>query len=405
MSSRLYRTLESVPKPLFDVTSESFSLNDGNIIEMSVNHGSDSPDTGIQPSTATVKTTRSAWTWAGDDISIRLTDAAAAHIAARVGKPADVIKDRFNGRIGRQTNDDTAKRVMATFECASWSAQLSRITTPFNALANRNVSYVVENLLKPASLGGKIAVSIWGSSGSQTAIAIPAANASDDLDSLTSEIGYIARDTRSGTVDLISLLTLRSWSLSRVSSEWPLTRGQALTPAVWEQPNELMARRHRAEYIDADGVVQAISRGGTLESETVDHDWKHIKFTSLNWDLHFSALVVRDYERGFTLPSIKVDLLMLWKMGTEAMLNTMGSILALNRFDSINLSGDWATQVRGVHIVTGLDETITPQSWTVELSLVPWRYMFGDTTPVVPAREWDSAYLEWDQETKSWETA
>src|SRR5690606_8168113 len=113
-------------------------------------------------------------------------------------------------------------------------------------------------------------------------------------------------------------------------------------------------------------------------------------------DMRFESLVNQNWNRLFRLPSIEVDLLYLLSSGRPYHVQQAGMLLALNAGDPIGLSGDWQPSLRGIHVVTGIDETINNNEWTLKLSLIPHATVFGSASPAVPALVWDSATYAWD---------
>lgn len=395
---RLYRILSDLPKPLFQVETDTFTVQDDQILGISINHGG-SIDTGLAPSTAEFETLRPSWVQSGDDVKITLNSAAASAIAALTGVPAIRFRTRFTGRIGRQVNDETARRMTGTFAAASWSAQLSRIPRSNWEDAGTPIQHVIRRLVTPQIIAEKINFVSYGD------FEVTAEDQADvsDIGLYTSELGVLLRDTRDGDLEAWSLPYWESWSRGRVNLELPLTRSEALSPAKWQQPNESMPHRQRIEFIDTNGELRASSRGGTLENITDEHDWTHIRFLSESWDTRLGALVAQNYDRLFRIPSIEVDILHLLASPREYHRRQAGQLLALNRGDTVNLSGDWHPYIRGAHIAIGIDEQITNNSWTMRLSLTPWRTIFGGlSSPDVPALLWDQISGTWDDAEGTW---
>lgn len=399
----LYRTLEriGVPTPLLTVTGDTFTVTDDQITSASISHGGTDPSPGIQPSTCEAVLQRPSWIKTGESFAVALTTAAAGALALHTNTSTISIQNRFTGRVGRQTNTDDAGRLTANMTAASWSAQLSRIRTDYYLPAGLSVHDALRFLCAPDALP---AIS-WMDYGDADVLAatIAAATFKDTATKFTSDIGTLVRDTRDGTLEAWSLPYRKTWAAARLADRYPLTRSQAISPATWDQPNEDIPVKVRADWIAADGTPYARSSGGTAETIVERHDWTHIQAQTAALDMHFEALVNQGWNRLFRLPTVTVDLLHLLASPLTYHRGQAGMLLALNAGDPIGLSGDWPTHLRGVHFVTGITETITKDQWTLDLSLVPYSLVIGETSPTVPAMVWDSATYPWDEETRAWD--
>lgn len=399
---RLYRTVEQlgIPTPLVRITGDTFSVTDGTITSVSISHGGTEPSPGIQPSTCETVLQRPSWIKTGEGLSVTLVPAAASALAAHTGTLASRIEDRFTGRIGSQRNEDTPGRLVARLKAASWSAQLGRVNQVRDFAAGTTVAWAISSLVRTAAIP-QITTATYGD-WDVLSEGIDGATYRDTIGKLTSEIGTLARDTREGTLEVWALPYRRDWAVQQLDTKHPLTRSQALTPAQWEQPNEDLPAKVRADWIAADGTVESRSAGGTPDSVVERHDWLHIKAQTEALNMQFESLVAQQWNRVFRLPSIKVDLLYLLGSTKTYHRQQAGMLLELNNGDTIGLSGDWSPHIQGIHVVSGIDEQITKDAWTLELSLIPYYVAFGDTSPPVPAVIWESARHPWDDETRIW---
>ena len=94
---------------------------------------------------------------------------------------------------------------------------------------------------------------------------------------------------------------------------------------------------------------------------------------------------------------------MLLKMGTPYALKIAAQMLTLEAGEPVYLSGDWPTRLQGVHYAEGITETITPNEWRFELSLIPHALGAGTPSPSVPPLAWDSFTTAWADETRAWD--
>lgn len=401
---RLYRWLKDCPKPIFEVESDFGLKNDDWITSLSMHHGQDGPDAGLAPSTLEAGLWGPLWPRSGEMMKVRLTAAAAAYISGLTGIAAINFRDRFAGRVGSQTNTQTPKTITTVMNAASWTAQLSSLKHEVWLGNGYSISDAIRFLVNVPPLAENYTSYNNFGSFDQLAVDIPAATLSD-LDKLSTDTGIQIRNTRSGGVEVWALPYRKSWAAGRVASVIPLTASQAISPVTWVQPNENMAKKVRADWVNADGTPKSRSSGGTDVSAVERHDWKHIKDLTGALDTQFEALVGRNWDRRFQVPSITIDLLYLLRSPIEYHRQQAGHLLSLNAGDTVNLSGDWHQYVRGVHVATAIEETITKDEWNLKLSLSPWRLIFGDESPNVPARIWDSATYPWNDETRKWNEA
>lgn len=399
---RLYRTLTNlgIPTPLMRITGDTFAVTDDTITSVSISHGGTDPSPGIQPSTCETVLQRPSWIKTGETLDVDLTAAAASAIANHTGTFASRIQDRYTGRVGSQRNEDTPGRLVARLKAASWSAQLSRVDQVRNFAAGTTVAWAIASLCTPAAIP-QITTATYGD-WDVLAEAMLDASYRDTIDKLTSEIGTLTRDTRDGTLEVWALPYRRDWAAQQLARKHPLTRSQALSPAQWEQPNEDLLAKVRADWIAADGTVESRSSGGTPDSVVDRHDWLYIQAQTEALDMRFQSLVNQQWNRVFRLPSIKVDLLYLLSSDKPYHRQQAGMLLELNNGDTIGLSGDWVSYLQGIHVVSAIDEQITKDSWTLDLSLIPHYDAFGEPSPSVPAIIWESAQHPWKTDPRIW---
>lgn len=400
---RLYRVLErlGISTPLLQITGDTFSVTDNQITSVSISHGGTDPSPGIQPSTCETVLQRPSWIKTGEGLAVKLTDAAATGIAARTGIPALRFTERFTGRVGRQTNTDTPRGLSARLTAASWSAQLSRTNVEFWISAQVRVHDAIRYLSTPAAVP-QINFIRYGTFDT-IAADIPDASYRNTIASLTSEIGVLVRDTRAGALEAWALPYRKTWAEQQLANSYPLTRSQAISPATWEQPNEDLPAKVRADWIAPDATVKSRSAGGTDTSIVDRHDWTHIREQTDALNMRFDSLVYQEWNRVFRIPSITVDLLYLLSSDKAYHRGQAGMILSLNAGDTIGLSGDWYKDLQGIHVVSGIDEKISQNEWTITLSLIPHLLVFGGASPAVPALIWESATYPWDEDSRSWD--
>lgn len=406
---RLHRTLDrlGISTPLIELAGESFTITDDQISSVSISHGGTSPSPGIEPSTCEAVVQRTLWIKTGQNMTVKLSAAAAAAIAAHTGTiDADRIRDRYTGRIGAQSYTDRPDRLSIRFAAASWSAQLNRLRdVPRYFDAGMPVNHVLRYLV---ALHASLPEIDWQSYGlvdtpwMSLEETQPEGTIDNLLTQLTSDIGVLVRDTRAGVLEAWPLHYRRYWAQQEHAFQYPITRSQAISPAEWSQPNENMSAKVSAQWIDADGQLAHFSSGGTEASIVERHDWTFLRDSGDDLYTHWRALVTQQWERVMRIPSVQIDLLALLASDSPYHRGQAGYLLSLNAGDTVQFSSDWYTDLQGFHVVTGIDEKITGNSWSMNLSLVPWMLVFGDRGPSAPALTWDSAQYPWSDDTRNW---
>lgn len=399
---RLYRTLTrlGVPAPLIEIAGDTFTVTDDSITSISVSHGGTDPSPAIVPSTCETVIQRPYWLKSGESLSVRMTDQAAAALALRTGVPASRFTARFTGRVGAQDNEDTPRGLSARMKAASWSAQLARVNKTVWLGAGTTVDTAIRHLVSSPALPEQQFYR-YGEF-DELVETMPEASSREDIAAFTSDIGVLVRNTREGRIEAWSLPYRESYARGRINLDYPLTRAQVLSPTTWSQPNETLPAKVSAEWISASGQVVARSAGGTEDSIIERHDWKYLRAQTGALQMRFDALRAQNWARLYRLPSITIDLLALLNSGSHYNRAQAGMLLGLNPGDTVPLSGDWHRDIRGLHVVSGIDETLNKDSWEIRLSLTPFTTVFGRDTPIVPAMTWDAADNTWDSESRNW---
>lgn len=412
---RLYRTLGKAitDRPIFGMYSEPLgTLYDADIHSLVMHRGKSERGGGSHPSTleATVRG-RYSQEVAGTNTRVFLREAPAAQLAAYVGVSAAAIERRFTGRLGQTTIEDTGKRFTTTFGAASWLAQMNYSPVYFEPPAGMSVVSAIYYLAHADEPNRGINMVMHGEAG-KIATDQGLTLWKDGVGKYAADIGILLQERRNGETHILPHLYRRNLAVSDLSARIPLTRSQAISPAKWEQRNEQPAIRVEYKVTNMAGgvatrVAEIANTTGELR-ETVEVDWSYVQVDDVDNQLYREAYarVLASSIRQFTVPSVTVDLLHLIGSGKQYHRDQAGQLLALEAGDPIYFSGDWPAELRGVHFAEGITETIDPDNWTMELSLVPYGQAIGDTpSPTVPARVWDSASNRWDEETKKWNEA
>lgn len=408
---RLYRTTRDwTTEPLFYLYADDRPTRyDDTIGSVTIRRGLGEPGGGVAISTMEVVVPEMLPypTMTGRSIGFNMLGSTAEQLAARTGYPGDPLElqARFKGRIGPVEVTDTGKaRTSSTrLACSSWIALENGSNHTVTIPQYTYVDEAIRQLLYRAP--SKYTMTDAGEWDSLN-VAIPDASYSDTIAKLTSDYEVLVADRRNGNMHAMSLPYRWAQAQARVATTAHLTRSQAISPAKWLQQSEASARKYKFEMTNAAGnrhtTTRFLEEQVTPDAEIVDVDW--LRFTQLtdHWDYASRAIVHRDNIRAYNLPSVTVDLLHLLGSTNAYHRRQAGELLALETGDTLNLSGDWHPALQGIQIVTGMTETLTGDSWTLELALAPLIHVFGHYSPEIPALVWDAATYPWNTETRTW---
>lgn len=403
---RLYRKLDWLPKPLFRVHSSTTGERDDDTIRsISIHRGKSDPGGGISPSTCEVEYSDYAVGKAGETLTVEVASAAAATLGSRVGQGAGGVAPRFKGRVGKQSVIDRgAYRRQSTLFGASWTAQLSTSPKTYSFAPGTSIGTLLSTILKPSHLP-QIATATQGTF-DRTWDAITDETYSDLIGKFSADIGILIRDSRFGRTDILPMPYRRDDALAKVATSPPLVRSQALSPAEWEQPNEISPVVYRLKRRDVNGneTIEITSPGGTIDgTEPVqDLDWTYFREYTDQW-FYIHAMRSQGFDDRFRISKITIDLLQL--LSSERLYDRQqaGRLLILNPGDPVYFSGDWPGGLRGIHFAEGITERIDSNTWEIDLELVNFRETTGQNPPAIPARVWESATYPWNDETRKWD--
>lgn len=413
---RLRRVLRraGVPGSVFSISSTTLgTLTDDNIHSLTIHRGKSDRGGGVHPATLEVATTGlRADPVHGENCRVQITNSAAAALEAHLGAPiaAEDFAQRFNGRLAETHIEDTGKRFTTTFTASSWSSQYAYYRKKLAPIAGRTIDWFLSDILS----NNHWRVPEFIGTFEYIAKTDDPITASEAIDQYATDIGYLFQERRDGTTHVLTLEHREAHALDRLAKDLPFTRSQAISPATWHrtsmQPSKWLwvtitnENGNLAEY-----KVERANYPGFREQDDVD--WSHIRVResgfsgSQPWrEAH--AEVNSTSPTLFQVPSITIDLLALIDSPYSYQRQQAAYLLRLQQGDPVFFSGDWPAWLHGVHFAEGISETITPTSWEIELSLVPWQSVTGNVIgPEVKPRVWRSAMHSWAQETKQWKDA
>lgn len=406
---RLYRKLPTVPRSIFSFNSTPATFFDAEISSVTITRGADQRGGGHTPSILEI-TVPGAVTAALNGATCRFSirTAPANAIGAMVGKTGAQIMRRYHGRVGAMGVDDEGTRYSTTISASSYTQQMLMSPGLEPVVGGRTVKRVLEDHLGVHD-GSQLSGIEFGAYGTYDRVARDEENRmtfSEVVSKYAAELGILIRQTRAGRTEAYTSEYRRDLATGIQLSNMPhLTRGQVLTPARWQQSNEQPGARVEYTITNENGVpvtrvAEIATNIGTVE--TVEKDWAHVYADTLQTYLEAYGLVWERSARIYRLESISIDLLHLITSDNPYDRQQAGNLLTLEEGDPIYLSGDWANALQGVHFAQQIKETITSDSWQLDLALYPIVQVLGTITPPVPARVWAAARYPWSDESRTW---
>lgn len=395
--SRLWRKLGAT-RDLFVFTYGSTVLDDSLIRSAVVHRGGSE----AAPSTLEVSTIAYSSVSVGDNCSLSLTEYGSNLL---LGSSSSGARPRFTGRLGRQTVEDIGRRQFSNYYAASITAQHPALKKEWTFSAGSSVRDAISTILNPPSLPATTVVSLDSTAKYGTLNENLTGTYSDLIGKLTDDLGIQARTTRSGSIQLLTKEYISRTAEANLANVYPIARHQALAPAEWEQANETRPRTYKVLFRDAAGTLITGTYGDPADplAEVIELDMSYVRFADDTQPRRTaSALRAQEWLSGYSLPRLKVDLLMLFSSGKDFDLWQARSLLGMESGAPVYLSGDWHSNLRGISYAEDITETITPDEWSLEFSLKPSQEVTGIISPVVPARIWAQASYPWMDETREW---
>lgn len=408
---RLYRKLTRAgltTRPVLEVSTErTGTIGDSDIREVKIRRGKSSAGGGADPAIATVSLKGSGGLQYGGDVAVRLGDDFAAELAARIGQTPERLAPRFFGRFGPMRTTDNGRTLWDEFEAVSWIAQASISSWSISLTAGITIPSAVRALLTPpGELKDKITLEFPGAWDTLHEPQ-PDATYEDTAPKLTRDIGVLLAPLRDGGNRLINMPWRRDRALDNLTASVALGRRHVLAPTTWEQPTEAPGDVYRVRWTDETGASRlSVTDDGdpaTYAGRVTELDWRYVRFYTEQWR-HMFALSAQSSTSRFTIPTVTIDLLALvtsplpWDRRVAALL------LVLESGDHVYLGGDWPGTFAGIYFAEGITETISGDSWTIELALVPYTHVTGTQTPDIQPYYWDQVNGTWDSQTATWNT-
>lgn len=403
--SRLWRKLGAT-QPLFNFNYGSNTLDDNVIRSATIHRGGE----GVTPSTLELSIAAFGSVSTGHYCNLELSTYGQDLVNNLIGSTGTWRGRRFTGRIGQQSVDDRGgTKQYTTYMAASQSAQLPSIKKTYSFAKGESVRVVIQNIMNPPSLP---AYSVVGSDAIQFYGHVwePVENKTygDLIGKFTTDLGIFACETRTGAINLKTHEYRNRRAVESLSTVLPLSRAQGLAPATWEQANETRPRNFLLKYWDASRQLTQQLYGDTADTlaEVIDLDMSYVQFRYMPQpEQEAKARRAREWLTGYSLPTVKVDLIQLLSSSNIYDRMQAGRLIGLEVGDPLYFSGDWHSNLDGINYAQEITETITPDTWEMEFTLLPSQEVTGYISPTIPARTWDQATYPWDTETRTWNGA
>lgn len=318
-----------------------------------------------------------------------------------------VLSSRFYGRVTGQTVTDLGNdRYTTTVDVQDWAALLSQLDKGAAVLAtDPGIDKLIDSLFNRADIPAG-PLTKWGSSwhlvrGDAVGGFISFSTA--DTLSLIADAGIFIRTLKDGRVVV--------WShdhLVDVADDWAtywpdtLLRSQVLSPAEWTQPPGIRTVTAWTKVNSVGTTVTGTATigypsGYSVKSQSLDLTRLQEQGDGLN-----DRIIAVASQGGPDLPRVEkvtIDVLGLIRRGHPTDLDTLAQLLNADHGAIVALAHDWPAEVVGVSFIQTMTETITPDTWRIELDLVPSNHVTGRPVPPVRGRTWHSAYpatTTWD---------
>lgn len=409
---RLRRTLDPIVGTgwLFAMYTPSYSAYEDVITSVTITRGTNGRNVGHNPTTIEIGYAgRYDTLTTGEQQRVFLREAQGTALATFLGCTYADIMYRYQGRLGVIDVDDTGKLFHTTTGGSSWLTQMNFSPASFTPTAGESLNSLYLDMTKADSPARGID---FGTALGVTNVSHFAAGEStlfkSGLGDFVEDIGVMFQERRDGSTLSYSHSSRNALANTRLATEYPLMRHQAISPGKYKQSNERPAKRiEYTIYNETGGLATRVAEienptGELRETEQVDWSrWQvHDVDNQLNREAY--ARVFDSSARLYQVPTITVDLLHLIRRGNTYAKQIAKQMLMLEVGEPIFLSGDWPPRIQGVHFAEGIKETIAKDEWTIELSLVPSAAAIGYTSPEVAGRAWDSVNTSWNSQTKKW---
>lgn len=414
--SKLYRAFKPGAAGLFEVVSGDTTYTDDQIQSITITRGSSGPHPSVTPSTAEVVLTGALSINRNTEFAVRTTADFGTALAAYTPIPGGQVRQRFNGRKAIAEVDDqkwsvtgTPARWATSVTASSWTSLLRHAARRINVNAGSRTASVLVSMLKHPDIEAFQPVTYSYLLNFDTvALSESALDFDEVMGTYANDLHTLVQHQRSGAVRVISNVQRRN-DLDVTDPVWTLLRKHSLSPAKWSSPSEVATTQYSVRYsigeepYEMEWPLSDEVSVVPLKPETVD-------LTQIHRDTDGVDLIMNATNRAtnisrFGVDSVTLDLGLLWRIGSLSAQRTVAEALSLEAGDPVFLGADWPQGVRGPYFANQIKESITPDTWTLTLTLQHSRYVLGlgdSQLPTPPAITWDANTGTWDDYPGPW---
>ncbi|MBF0809123.1 hypothetical protein E4U03_10985 [Rothia nasimurium] len=409
-TSYLHKAL-GAKQPLFQYwNSSTGTYSDDNIFSINITKGDDTPTGGTAVNTAEVEIHADVQNIIGARSRINLTSYGASLVASIAGNvTATQIGERFWGRTGIVKTNDVSNSFRTTVISSSgWLATLKKANyDPFISVGWKTGLAIINSLKFPnlAEMYTPVPYGVFDS-----IVKVPEKRRFSELAKLYADsMGLqIREDTSSHEVQVRSIQYRKDDVVRRSKTAPHLTRSAAISPAKHTQSLDEWYTQYVFATTMPDGSRGTIYMKGNNDKTFLDIqevDWSYVRRdTEQLWQ--YANAIRNQSIKVFSRPeSIRVDILYLLTSDSEHHRHQAGYLLALQAGDPVFFSFDWQEYARGVYFAQQIKETITHDTWELELSLYPAEAVVGEAMDRYNPKPqtWESAgELRWSDYSEKW---
>lgn len=408
--SRLWRKLGAKDLLFRTHTGAQGSIGDRAITSISITRGANSAEPTVPIATCQYTLRGEFHNIIGSRSLVEMTDYGAQLVSRLAGniKP-DQIKTRFWGRTGIVSIEDhRPEKKYTTIQSSSWlsAAKLAKHTPTITV--GKRVGQIAGEAIDIPNLRAVYTTRAYGDY--DTVFSLPEeGEKAEGFSAVTDRYGLA---TGLQIIETYPRREVQLWSIparieaiKKAAEKAPhLTRSAAISPARHSQNIDQWNYQYSVKTTTADGRPETLGFPGQTDRtylEKKDIDLSYIRRTTEQVFLYASALQARTTFVRMSPESITVDLLALLTSKSLHHRHQAGYLLALQPKDPVFFSGDWQEYLQGTYTAEQIRESITPNSWTLELSLFPAQWTLGknldDLAPT--PQTWEAAgELRWNSQ-------
>lgn len=411
--SRLYRKLKP-SQPLF-VASDSSTGNhyDNQIHSITITRGSDSPEPGLPVNTCTYSIKGEITNIIGARTHVSLTPYGANLIAKMAGNiQASAISERFWGRTGIvSVTDHSPKKKSTSIASSGWLAMMKKSTySPFIS-GGMKTGIVIARAANFQNVSALFKATVHGTF--DTIINNTPSNEKRNFESVATrygtDLGLQIREIPGKREIQIWTIQARKDAITQIAKTAPhLTRSAAISPATHSQTLDAWNVTRKITVTNASSGTDHIRFKPQVDNSfltTEELDWSYVRQETQQISQYATAYEYRTLYLTMRPESITVDLLYLLTSESEHHQHQAGYLLALQPGDPVFFSGDWQPYLRGMYLAQQIKESVTPNGWSLELSLWPSEYILGDKMREIwpKPQTWEAAgEMRWSDYTEKW---